>query len=50
MARYVLFLIALLFAFEQNRYFGWNWTPQSYAELIADGVTAILFALAWCAA
>jgi hypothetical protein len=40
-----LWLLALIFWWEQNQYFGWNWQPKSDAELIADGLTVLLFAL-----
>jgi len=41
-----LWFIAIMFAIEQNIYFGWNAVPRSDAELIADGITMVLFALA----
>ena len=31
----------------QNNYFGWNAKPQSDAELIADLITILIFALAF---
>jgi hypothetical protein len=40
-----LVAIAVVFFFEQNKYFGWNATPKSDAELIADGITFLLLAL-----
>jgi hypothetical protein len=39
--------IAFLFYVEQNSYFGWNAMPKSDAELIADGITLLLTALAF---
>lgn len=40
-----IFIIANGFALEENFYFGWNMTPKSDAELIADGIVMLLFAL-----
>lgn len=45
-----LWTVAFGFFWEQNRYFGWNRLPQSDAELIADGVTCLLFGVALWAA
>jgi len=42
----VLWACAVAFFFEQNSYFGWNGKPHSDAELIADGITILLVALA----
>lgn len=42
---YVLF-IAFTFWVLQNGYFGWNAFPHSDAELIADGITLTITALA----
>ena len=42
---WTIFLFALFFAWEQNSYFGWNMTPKSDAELMADGITLLLLAL-----
>jgi hypothetical protein len=42
----IITALAIGFYIEQNRYFGWNFRPQSGAELIADGITVLLFALA----
>lgn len=42
-----MFLMAFLFFFEQNQYFGWNTEPQSDAEMIADGITYLLVALSF---
>ena len=46
-----LFVTALAFLFfmQQNQYFGWNKQPQSDTELIADGITYLLIALAFLA-
>ena len=41
-------ICAAIFFYDQNSYFGWNANPQSDAELIADGVTILLVALAFC--
>lgn len=40
------FALATLFFIEQNRYFGWNSFPASDAELIADGITILIAAIA----
>jgi hypothetical protein len=40
-------IIALAFFVSENVYFGWNSYPQSDAELIADGLVCLIFALAW---
>lgn len=37
--------MAACFFVAQNKHFGWNAWPQSDAELIADGITFLLFAL-----
>jgi len=39
-------LIGFSFFLMQNNYFGWNAMPKSDAELLADGITMLLFALA----
>jgi hypothetical protein len=39
--------IALLWGILENCYFGWNWLPGSDAELIADGIGFLLWALAF---
>jgi len=33
----------------ETAYFGWNLTPQSTAELFADGLALALYALAYAA-
>jgi hypothetical protein len=40
-----VFVLAAVNFYHQNKYFGWNRTPQSDAELIADGITMLLLAL-----
>lgn len=42
----VIFFLAAAFFAKQNAYFGWHPNPQSDAELLADGITSLLFALA----
>lgn len=37
---------AASFFFLQNQYFGWNAWPKSDAELICDGITMVIIALA----
>lgn len=39
-------IAAVFFAGWQNIYFGWHAFPQSDAELIADGISVLLFSLA----
>lgn len=43
---WTIFFLAAAFWVHQNAYFGWNALPKSDAELIADGITILLFALA----
>ena len=43
---YVLAFAVSAFVY-QNNYFGWNAKPQSDAELIADLITILIFALAF---
>lgn len=43
----LLLALAVMFFIHQNQYFGWNKEPASDAELIADGITFLLFALAF---
>jgi len=31
----------------ETAYFGWNATPKSDAELICDGISLLIWALAW---
>lgn len=38
--------LPIQFYFSQNNYFGWNVKPQTDMELIADGITLLLLALA----
>lgn len=47
-ARICAWLVALEYFLKQNNFFGWNAKPQSEAELIADGITLLLVALAVC--
>ncbi len=39
--------LAGFYGIAETAYFGWNATPQSGAEMICDGITALLFVLAW---
>jgi len=39
--------LAIFFGLYETAYFGWNMTPHSDAELMADGVTLLLFSLAF---
>lgn len=38
--------LPIQFCFMQNNYFGWNVTPQTNIELIADGITLLLLSAA----
>jgi hypothetical protein len=40
-------LLALAFYITENRFFGWNATPQTPEELICDGIVFALVAIAW---
>ena len=40
----ILFL-SFLFWINQNTFFGWNRTPQSSSEVLADGIVFILVAM-----
>lgn len=42
-----IFVCAIVFFITENQYFGWNGSPKSDAELIADGIVVLLFALAF---
>ena len=42
-----ILIIACTYTYIQNEYFGHNWSPQSDAEVLADGVSCMLFALAF---
>jgi hypothetical protein len=41
-----IFLLAFLYWFIENNFFGWNMFPQSEAELIADGIVMLILAIA----
>lgn len=43
--RVVVWFTVTTFYIEQNQYFGWNWAPQSAAELMANGFTLVLLLL-----
>lgn len=40
------FVLAFLFWIHENNYFGWNASPQSPEECLADGIVFLLLALA----
>ena len=44
--RSILIIIAVIFAWIETAYYGYNFWPSSDAELICDGIALILFALA----
>lgn len=41
-----IWCMGMIFGLVETRHFGWNLTPQSDAEVICDGITVLLFALA----
>ena len=45
-AVFVSWYLPIQFFFSQNDYFGWNRLPKSDFELIADGITLLLVAMA----
>ncbi|HEY4112890.1 MAG TPA: hypothetical protein VGM17_02410 [Rhizomicrobium sp.] len=43
-------ICAILFIIEKDDHFGWwHWAPHSDAELIADGIAFLIFAVAFAA-
>lgn len=42
-----MFVLAILAFIHQNNYFGWNAKPQSDAEIVADLITILIFALSF---
>lgn len=46
---WLILVLAVSFYIRQNQYFGWNTTPQSDAELIADGIVFLLLAMMFLA-
>lgn len=42
-----VWLTAVSFSLGETAYFGWNWTPASDAEVICDGISMLLLALAF---
>ena len=45
-----IFFLGLVYGVSLNRYFGWNWRPQSAEEVIADGIFVLIMSLAMLAA
>lgn len=41
-----MWIIAALWFITENQFFGWNMTPQSANELVADGIGYVLISLA----
>lgn len=41
----LIFICGVSFWVMENRYFGWNWTPQSAEEVIADGIVVLILAI-----
>jgi hypothetical protein len=46
MSSLMIWIAAILFGLSETAYFGWNWSPKSDAEMVCDGITMILAALA----
>lgn len=44
---FFIIVLAVWFYYLQNRYFGWNKTPNSSEELICDGIVIILIAMSF---
>jgi len=42
-----IFICAIIFGIIETAYFGWNFTPQSDAEMICDGITMIIASMAF---
>jgi len=42
-----IFIFAIIFGLFETAYFGWNFTAQSDAEMICDGITMILGSMAF---
>jgi len=42
-----IFIFAIIFGLVETAYFGWNFTPQSDAEMICDGITMAIGAMAF---
>ena len=42
-----ILIMALAFGISKTRYFGWNMHPESDAEIICDGITMLIGALAF---
>lgn len=42
-----VFAIGLLFGLAETAYFGWNFWPQSPAEMICDGIALAICAIAY---
>jgi len=39
--------IAVIYGFWQTAFFGWNALPSSDAEIVCDGITVLILALAF---
>ncbi len=44
---WIVFGIGLFFSITETAYFGWNFAPQSEAELICDGLSSLIVAMAF---
>lgn len=40
-----IFVMGFVFGIIETGYFGWNFTPQSDAEMICDGIAVLIMAL-----
>ena len=42
---WTIFAVAIYFWLIENKYFGWNFAPESPAEVICDGIVLAIVAL-----
>ena len=42
-----IFWLGNIFGLLETAHFGWNFTAQSDAEMVCDGITFLIVALAW---
>lgn len=44
---WIIFYLAIVFGLIETAYFGWNMFPHSNAEIICDGISILICALAF---
>jgi len=44
-----IFVLEIFYCTVETAYFGWNFTPASEAELIADGISTIIASIGFLA-